>query len=137
MKKLIERTKLIVVLALVTMLSNSSFAQTKFGVITGVNFSKLILKGFENDVKTELSPGFQVGVTADIPIVSNITLQPALLYVQKGFYDKDGKYGYAPDFKVRAEYLELPLQLVFRPMFANRKLLIGAGTYFAYGIGGD
>jgi len=113
-------------------------AQTRFGVLAGANFSKLAISGTgSNYEQTNFSPGLQIGITLDIPLQSKLFFQPGLSYIRKGFKVADnGYYGYGTDFKVKADYLELPLHLIYKQNLGKGKALLGAGPYLAYGTGG-
>lgn len=112
--------------------------QTSVGFKTGMHLSNVNLV-YEDGEKqdTEFIPRFHVGLTVDIPIASDFYLQPALMYSGKGF-KQDGGWlldsGY--DFKAKASYIELPVNLIYKLQFGIGDLLIGAGPYIGYGTGG-
>jgi len=88
--------------------------------------------------KTQSTPGIQLGLTVDIPVIADLYVQPAFLYSRKGFEQKtNGFYGSASDFKVKADYIEVPVTILFKPQLGIGHLLVGAGPYVSYGTGGN
>ncbi len=127
---------LILLLFLVATL-NIAKAQTRIGVRTGMNFSNAIMK-MENGEKgeTELISGFHLGLTVDVPIAGDFYVQPAALYSTKGFKQIGAGFGYSNNFKADVSYLEVPVNLLYKPKLAGGNLILGAGGYFGYGTGG-
>ncbi len=73
--------------------------------------------------------GITAGIFVSAPLSTNITFQPALNFVQKGYTVKD-------DFgteKVNFNYIELLLNFVYNTSVSHG-LFIGAGPSLAYGI---
>ena len=118
----------------------SSFAlgQTTVSVKGGVSFSNVIVKN-EDGIKgeTQSNPGIRLGVAVSIPLPFNLYLQPGIGFVEKGFKQDKGAYINAANFKVDVSYIELPVNLLYKPKIGNGRLLIGTGAYLAYGTGGS
>lgn len=116
-----------------------SMAQARFGVNAGANFSKVILSNSNSDFQEyDFIPGFQIGLSVEIPFADHIFLQPSVSYIRKGFKSPNAGYlGYQTDFRLKADYLELPILVLFKPNLGNGKFLFGAGPYIAYGTGGS
>ncbi|MFT3904557.1 MAG: porin family protein [Niabella sp.] len=134
MKKIV--TSLLVVFLVVTV-----HAQVQWGVRAGGNMSSVLDKEDGRYEKLKLHPGFHVGGTADIFLSDKFSLQPALLFTSKGFKvaNKSSNSFDLPDnanAKLTPYYLELPVNLIFKPRAGNGNLLLGAGPYIAYGVGG-
>lgn len=113
-------------------------AQTKVGVRAGVNLSNVGLVDENNEKQdTEAIPRFQIGLTIDIPLISYIFLQPSVLYSGKGF-KQDGGWlaGSENEFKAKASYIEVPVNLLYKPKFGTGSIIVGAGPYIGYGTGG-
>nr|WP_162988966.1 porin family protein [Pedobacter schmidteae] len=117
---------------------NLAKAQTRIGVKAGLNFSNVMAKDERsNKQETQIATGFLVGLTADIPVSGDFFIQPGIQYVEKGFKQKKGGYyGLANNFKVNVSYVEVPVNILYKPQLGNGKLLLGAGPYFGYGTGG-
>jgi hypothetical protein len=127
-----------------TILSLGLFLQTKaqqksteeqsitLGVRAGINFQNINGKDnsgdkFENKLKT----GFHAGVNAEIPIATDFFVQPGVLFSTKGAKDKDNS-----DIKQNISYIEIPVNLLYKPLMGTGKLILGFGPYIAFGVGG-
>lgn len=78
-------------------------AQPSFGLRAGLNVATIV-----PDSETDLTDrgaklGFIGGVYAEVPVASGVSLQPEVLYSQKGV-DRD-----APNASIGVDYLEIPL----------------------------
>ena len=105
----------------------------KFGIRAGVNFPKLYGDSFDgSDADTKFSTGFNAGLTADLLITPEFYLQPGLLFTTKGAKTTNRN----TKVTVNTSYIELPVNLIFKPELGNGRLLLGAGPYVAYGITG-
>lgn len=131
--------KLSVLLFSIFAVQQTTNAQTKVGLRAGVNFSNLNYKD-EADKKmaTQSVPGIQIGLTADIPLLGDLYVQPGLMYANRGFKEETGgKLGYGVNFEVKANYFEVPVTFLYKPEIGSGKLLIGAGPYIGFGNGGS
>ena len=113
-------------------------AQTIVGIRAGVNFSSV---SFVDDAgerqPTEMIPRVQAGLTVDIPLAMGLYLQPAAMYVGKGFKQNGGGLADADkEFQAAAAYVEVPLHLLYKLWTGAGNLLVGAGPYVGYGLGG-
>ncbi|MBX2922770.1 MAG: PorT family protein [Chitinophagaceae bacterium] len=130
-----------VVLVLISILIYQAMsAQVQWGVKAGGNLSAMLLKDESGYTNVKLRPGFHLGGTADLALSEKFALQPSLLLTSKGFtIDKNGgaQYLYGVDrIKFTSYYIELPVNFIFKPQVGNGKMLLGAGPYIAYGVGG-
>lgn len=118
---------------------NISYAQTKVSFKAGLNYSNIILEDENGDQReTQSTPGLRIGLSVDVPIRGDFYIQPELFYSRKGFKQKDSWYaGLGNDFKVNANYVELPVNILYKPTMGSGKLLVGAGPYLGYGTGGN
>jgi len=127
------KTKLILIVAAICM-SAVTFAQVgrpAFGLRAGVNFQNLNGKDENDDnLENDLKTGFHVGVTGDIPFAQDFYIQPGLLYSTKGAKIEGS------DVKVNIGYLEIPINLLYKPLLGEGRLLMGFGPYVAFGING-
>ena len=113
-------------------------AQTTVGIRAGVNFSSVSFADVADaHQRTEMIPRVQAGLTVDIPLAMGLYLQPAAMYVGKGF-KQDGGWLADDDkeFRAAASYVEVPLTLIYKMWIGNGNLLVGAGPYVGYGLGG-
>lgn len=118
-----------------------SFSQIQWGVKAGGNMSAMLMKDESGYLKTKLVPGFHVGGFAEAALSETFFVQPSLLFTSKGFkVDQDGfaEYLYGVDqIKFISYHLELPINFIFKPQLGNGRMMLGAGTYVAYGLGGN
>lgn len=129
---------LLLLLLALTTAYNLVNAQTKVGIKAGVNFSNVMLENENgNKGETQTMPGIQLGLTLDIPIAANFFIQPGIMYSKKGFKQKTGGYsGLADNFRVKVSYIEMPINFLYKPDLGDGNLLLGAGPYIGYGLGG-
>nr|WP_223707130.1 porin family protein [Niabella beijingensis] len=130
--------KTLMVAAAVT-ISGAAMSQVEIGIRAGANFSNATIKDADNNkVDTKLNPGFHAGVTFDIPVADEFYVQPGALFSTKGFKTDNSYFGgnANTNSKVSASYIEVPVNFLYKPELGSGKLLLGAGPYVAYGIGG-
>jgi hypothetical protein len=78
--------KKIVILALGLFAATAADAQDiRFGVKAGLNLPNIIKDDGNNDFSTKINPGFNAGVTVDIPLVSGLAFTPEILFASKGY----------------------------------------------------
>ena len=132
----------LVAISALCLLTTASMAQSKsvevggttFGVRTGVNFQNINGRDAGDDkLENKMAPRFHIGVNAEIPIAPEFYVQPGLLFTTKGA-KIDNDLGGDPTLSL--SYIEIPVNLLYKPVVGNGKLLVGFGPYIAYGIGG-
>jgi hypothetical protein len=113
-------------------------AQTEVSIKVGANYSNIILKGrTENRNATQFKPGFQIGLSVDVPVGGEFYIQPELRYSRKGYEQENSWFaGSGNNFRVTANYFELPVSFLYKPSIGKGNLLLGAGPYLGYGTGG-
>jgi hypothetical protein len=132
------KTKIVILFAML-FASVAAFSQqlgkTTIGIRAGVNFQNLNGKDEDDDrLSNDLKVGFNVGVNAEVPIAQDFYVQPGLLYSTKGAREKDVSGD--EDAKVNIAYLEVPINLLYKPVLGQGHLLMGFGPYIAFGVGG-
>jgi hypothetical protein len=130
--------------------SVQTFAQVKFGIKAGGNVCNMkfdIESEYGDEPETKGNMGFHIGLITDISLSENtVSLQPALLYSNKGYsvdyekmlddafddqgLDMDDYEGYA---RMNYNYIELPINIVYK----NSGFQLSAGPYVAMGLGGN
>jgi len=135
------KTKLITLSAILIFTTIALQAQIGFGILGGVNFQNINGKDNNGDkLENGLLTGFHAGININIPVAPDFYFQPGLLFSVKGakneFFSPPTKA--AGDFETttKLSYVELPLNLLYRPQLGNGYILLGFGPYIAYGIGG-
>ena len=120
-----------------------SYAQVSFGVKAGFSAAGMSSK-YDNVLiqpSTKTLPAFHAGVIADISLSENFSLQPGLFYSAKGAKVEQIIPGIADEaVKVvstaHLNYLELPVNFLYKHELGPGKIFAGAGPYLAYGING-
>jgi hypothetical protein len=103
---------------------------TTFGLRGGVNFQNINGKdAADNDLKNKLLTGFHGGVNAEIPVGTGFYIQPGVLYSMKGAKGQD-------DSKIKLNYIEVPVNFIYKPILGTGNMLLGFGPYVGFGIGG-
>lgn len=117
---------------------NIANAQINVNVKAGLNFSNVTFEEASGDrQETQFILGWRIGLSVDVPVGSEFYIQPGLLYSRKGFTQEDSWYaGSGNKFTVKANYLDLFVNFLYKPTLGSGKLLFGAGPYLAYGLGG-
>ncbi|MBO9731410.1 MAG: PorT family protein [Chitinophaga sp.] len=116
--------------------------QVTFGLKAGFSIANFLLKDegiTKKRTDTKICPAFQAGVIADIPLAEQLSLQPGLFFSQKGAVINDIDNGLSNQkvkSKVRLNYLEFPVNFIYRYQAGNGKLFVGLGAYVAYGLSG-
>ena len=112
------------------------------GIIAGVNLQNLNGTDFWGEkLDNDFIIGFNAGVNVNIPIAPDFYIQPGLMFSAKGGKQKviespSKAEGNEVTTKVSINYLEVPVNLLFRPQAGDGHLLIGFGPYIGYGIFG-
>ncbi len=135
------KTKFYSISAFFILLTITSQAQIGFGILGGVNFQNINGKdGSGNKLKNGLLTGFHAGVNANIPVAPEFYFQPGLLFSVKGakndFFSPQTKASGDLVTTTKLSYIEIPINLLYRPQLGNGYMLLGFGPYFAFGIGG-
>lgn len=126
------------ILMLLLLISTKGFGQVQVGIRGGISMTNVSLIHDDGTKQaTEMIPRFQIGVTLAIPLKADFYLQPAVLYAGKGYKEAGGWIVTTEDdFKAKLDYIEVPLNLRYKSKFGAGNLLIAAGPYIGYGIGG-
>lgn len=102
------------------------------GIRAGVNFYNI--NGDDasgNKLDNSLKTGWHAGLVANVPVAPDFFFQPGVLYSTKG-----AELANTSDVDLRLNYLEVPLNFVYKPVLGTGRLIMGFGPYVAYGIGG-
>lgn len=117
--------------------TTSKSGRTSFGIRAGVNFTNINGKDInDNKLENDMLTSFHVGVNAEIPLAPQFYFQPGLLFTQKGAKNTFPFTNETVTSTISLSYLELPLNLLFKPLLGTGHLLLGFGPYLAMGIGG-
>jgi hypothetical protein len=115
--------------------------KTSFGIYAGVNFQNI--NGTSDagvKLKNSLVTRFNGGVNVNIPIAPEFYMQPGLQFISKGTKGTvsyfDGSNTRQITRTLNMNYLEVPVNLVYRPLLGSGHFMLGFGPYVGYCIGG-
>ncbi len=139
MRKLILTTSFLVAL----FLGSNLFAQVHVGVKGSFNLVNMNFKVRDDKLEDfKIKPAFNAGLFAEFSIADEFYLRPELLFSAKGTtYKKTEDIplvgGEVKDVtKTSLKYIELPVYFLYKGDLGSGNVLVGAGPYFAFGIGG-
>lgn len=134
--------KKVVLLIFSAIVAVPAFSQVSFSAKAGMNFSKETVDYSYYDFK----PGYQLGAGIDYYFAEHWGIQTGLTFILKG-YKFEGDYYMVEDVPEYAKsrriikndkLLEIPLLLAFRVNLNDDfRLILAAGGYGAYGVGGN
>lgn len=105
--KLKKMKKLILSFAIVALATLGANAQAKFGVKAAMNISSIRISG-DGDEGLKSLIGANGGFFATIPVSTNFTIQPEVLYSAEGAKAEEG------DGKIVFGYVNIPVMLQYR-----------------------
>ena len=118
--------------------ATQSFAQIEYGVKAGLNFSTLIDKDNDGAVTENSSTktGFHIGFTAEYSFTDKFAFESGLLYSSKGTNSRYTDSGTTYKETLNLNYLEIPLNAVYKIELGNKKVLLKAGPYLGFAFSG-
>lgn len=112
--------------------SLTTFAQgITYGIKTGLNFSKFAGSFNGRSSTTESLLGFHIGAAVDFGL-GNFSIQPGFLITSKGGVINE-ETGY---ISTTLNYIEVPINLLFKQRIGKGKFYIGGGPYLAFATSG-
>ncbi len=112
----------------------------KFGIKAGITLSNCQVKYNPAPDPAPAKPmtksGAAFGVFIRMPLGKKTSFQPELLMIAKGMKEKD-QYGSSYWYKTRITYLELPLNILYKPVTPKGSFFIGGGPTPAFYIGNN
>jgi hypothetical protein len=137
------KIKVFTFILIIILLVPQAFSQNKRKVETGIHYG--VLGGFSlqsftgtdywgENLDNRFTPGFHAGGNVSFHIISDLFVQPGLLYTLKGT-----KQDIITDDITKTtmlSYIELPVNIIYRPQLGDGNMLIGAGGYGGCGISG-
>lgn len=127
-----RKLKLSLVVVMLSMVSLVSAQYSSFSVKGGLNMSNFYGdKISDKSMKT----GFNIGVGAEFEFSPNMAIQSGLFFTSKGAkYTTDIAN---TEVNLNANFLQLPIHFAYKmDVMPGTKVLIHAGPYVAYGVGG-
>lgn len=127
-----KRILLLVAIVATSVMSVNAQENLKWGVVAGMNLSKMSTTGLDSKV------GYHVGVRAELglPQVANgLYLDASALLSAKGAKMDFGDLG---SQKINANYLEIPIHIGYKYAVNDNFSVFGSfGPYFSYGLFGQ
>ena len=92
------------------------------------------------ELENSLVARYAVGVNYEIAIAPDFYLQPGVQFIAKGTkgpmeYKKNADT-YAVTREIRMNYVEVPINFVFKPALGWGHVVLGFGPYVGYSVGG-
>ena len=129
-----KKTTLFMAFLAIMMLAGTVNAQHKkiIGIRAGVNIHNISGKDY-NGAKLDfkMSPGLTAGIFADLPVSKAVYIQPGLSFTQKYAKTRDENW-----LTRGNNYVELPVNILYKAEFAEGIVFGGGGPFFALGVGG-
>lgn len=121
--------------ALVAAQAQPTRSGPEFGIVAGANLANISATGGSGDITT----GLVAGVSARWRLAGPWSIQPELLYSQKGSKDSFDDPDFGPgSFKLRLDYIEAPIHVRYDiPARSTVKPFLLAGPYLGYRLGCD
>jgi len=128
------------VLLLAVLTAGYAQAQFTFGARAGLNLSNISLTyDGKNDGEDpyKFKPGIQLGIVGEYAISDNLAIQPGILFSQMGFKQEASFMDYySMKTSCTMNYLQIPVNVQYKLDLGGMNLLLQAGPYFGYGLGG-
>lgn len=130
----------LMVVGLMIFPTEQSQAQVRFGIKGGINFANM---KYEAQDETSGVPdansftSYHVGVIADVPIASVLSLQPGVMLTSVGSKVEAGNEDVGGTYTMNPLYVRVPVNILFKPnLGGGTKLYVGVGPYVGFGVGG-
>src|SRR5688572_12609566 len=118
----------------------TNYSKIKFGIKAGITLANCQVKYNPAPDPPPGKPmtkfGAVIGVFARMPLGKKTSFQPELLMIGKGMKEKD-RYGSLYLYRTRITYLELPLNILYKPGTPKGSFFIGGGPAPAFYIGNN
>lgn len=122
---------LLVATATQAQLKKAANSGVAFGIRAGVSFQNINGKDAGGSkLSNKLVTRFQGGITADITLADEFSLQPGILFSGKGARFKGSNTNF------NLSYIDIPVTFLFKPALGKGNMLLGAGPYIGIGVGG-
>ncbi|HET9057919.1 MAG TPA: porin family protein [Chitinophagaceae bacterium] len=128
--------KLFLLLLLLTGFIVLNAQNIRFGVTAGASIASAKGKTEGVSITSDSKVGFTGGVLVDIPLADQFAFQPGLNFLQKGSKFNINILGVQIDGKETLNYLELPLNFLFRTEAGSGKFFVGLGPVLGLGLSG-
>ena len=128
--------KLLFVSAAFFAVTTMNAQNAKFGVTAGITIASQKFKSSGLSITGDSKVGFTAGVLADLGLSENFAFQPGLNFTQKGSKFTFDFGGGSETVKETLNYIELPLNFLYKAPAGSGKFFAGLGPVLGYGISG-
>ena len=128
--------KMSITTLLVAIVFTTAAQKTRIGISAGINSASMVAHAGGVSVHTDGRIGIMFGLTGDVQVAERFSVQPALNFVQKGYKYKETDVNYVYTDEIRVNYLEVPINVIFRPQSPKVQFFLGAGPSFAFALSG-
>jgi hypothetical protein len=131
--------KKIFLAAAATIITTVSFSQVRIGIQAIGNAGSAAIETPDVEgLKKPMKIGFGAGIVADLGISDHFSIRPSLNYLQKksGFEYESELEGKVNSVNTTLNYLELPVNFVYKIPMQASTVYFGAGPSLGYGISG-
>lgn len=131
----------LLLLASANVFAQAEMGRPSIGIYGGVNFQNINGTAANgNQLTNSLVTKFHIGINGEIPIAPDFFFQPGIQYIGKG---GEGEVQYTDNAGTRTitrnlglNYLEIPLNLMYKPLVGAGNFILGFGPYFGYALNG-
>lgn len=128
--------KYLLVAAFVLTISILQAQSNSIGITAGSTVANMRSKVDGESVTIDSKIGFSAGIVADLSFAKNLRFQPMLNFTQKGAKEKTAFDGDKETISMTLNYLELPLNILYKLPSGKNSIFIGGGPSLSMGIGG-
>ncbi len=108
-------------------------SKLSFAILGGANYQNLNGTNYGDDkLDNEMILGYHAGVNVQIQLAQEFYFQPGVMFATKGAKNNVG----AIKSTTTLNYIEIPLNMVYKASLGSGYIMLGFGPYLAYGIGG-
>jgi hypothetical protein len=128
----------ILAFVLVGFSAKSQSSDVSYGIRGGINFQTFAGQDINGDkLNINTVQRFNLGLVIETHVANQTFFQTGLQLSTKGARSNYYFQNMDMSAEYNLTYLEVPLNLVFKPALGNGHLLVGFGPYLAYGLGGN
>ena len=136
--------KSLVLFAIIILKAGYMQAQFKFGAKAGFNLTNISSKydgeKSDKDDRGNFKSGFQIGLIGEYSFSDVFAIQPGIVFATQGITHKwswDDEYSTGESKgTTNLNYIQIPINAQYKMDLCSMKLLLQAGSYLGYGIGG-
>lgn len=129
-------------IALVTNIQGQEETPNKstFGIYGGLNLQNINGKDANGiELTNSLIPAYSIGVNYEFPIATDFYIQPGVQFIKKGTKGQvtyANSENYTITREVNLNYLEVPINFIFKPLLGTGHVILGFGPYLGYAVNG-